>query len=322
MRSITRKACWAATACAAVFSAACNRTPGKTIGVVPKGSSHIFWQAVHAGSIKAARECGYRIVWNAPAQEGDRSRQIAIVESLINQGVVGIALAPNDRAALSAVVERATAAGIPVAIFDSAIDTPRHIGFVGTNNREGGRVAARRLGELIGGRGLVAMISDTPGSASTAERIEGFSSQMRVQYPGVRLLGPEFCEASRAKARAVAENLLSAHPDLAAIFADHENAISGTVLAVKARERRSVKLVGFDASEPLANDMKEGWIDSLVIQDPFRMGYESVRIIDLKLKGGSPPSEIDTGVTLVRASDLGRPEIRDLLFPKIDAYLR
>ena len=312
----------AAAAILAILSTSCNTQPARTIGVVPKGSTHIFWQAVHAGAVKAARERGYEILWNAPAQEGDRSRQIAIVESMINQRVAGIALAPCDRAALSGVVDRAAARGIPVAIFDSGIDTAKHIGFIGTNNREGGRVAARRLGSAIGGQGLVAIISDVPGSASTTERIEGFAETVRAMFPKIRLLGPEFCEASRAKARDVAENLLSAHPDLSAIFADHENAISGTVLAVKGRGRRAVKLVGFDASETLVNDLREGWIDALVVQDPLRMGYESVNAIALKLKGGSPPAETDTGATLVRASDLGRPEIGELLFPKVDLYLR
>jgi ribose transport system substrate-binding protein len=92
-------------------------------------------------------------------------------------------------------------------------------------------------------------------------------------------------------------------------------------LAVKARGRRAVKLVGFDASETLVNDLREGWIDALVVQDPFRMGYESVGAIALKLKGGSPPAAIDTGATLVQASDLKRPEVGDLLFPKVDLYL-
>jgi ribose transport system substrate-binding protein len=318
MASMTRRAFCGAAA----LSLACSRTRQPAIGVVPKGSTHIFWQAVHAGAVKAARESGYRILWNAPAQEGDRSRQIAIVESLMNQRVAGIALAPCDRTALSGVVQRAMAAGIPVVIFDSGIETTAHIGFAGTNNREGGRMAARRMGELLGGKGLAVIISDSPGSSSTNERVEGFTEVMKSRFPGVRLPGTEFCEASRAKAREIAENMLSAHPDLAAIFADHENAISGAVLAVKARERRSVKLVGFDASEPLVNDMKAGWIDALVVQNPFRMGYESVRAIDVKRKGGSPPRETDTGATLVRAADLGRPEIQELLFPRIDAYLR
>jgi ribose transport system substrate-binding protein len=307
---------------AALAMTACTKTPSKTIGVVPKGSTHIFWRTVNAGALKAASETGYQILWNAPAQEGDRSRQIAIVESMINQRVAGIALAPCDRSALSGVVDRAADAGIPVMIFDSGIDTTRRLGYVGTDNRQGGRVAARRLGEALSGKGLVAIITDTPGSASTTERDEGFTQEMKEKFPGIRLLDIQFCEASRAKARAITENLLSAHADLAGIFADHENANSGAVLALKARAKGAVKLVGFDASEPLVDDLREGWIDSLVIQNPFRMGYDSVKGIAAKLGGAAAPADVDTGVTLVRSGDLSRADIRELLFPDIEKYFR
>lgn len=305
----------------AVPATSCARKPSKVIGVVPKGSSHVFWQTVHAGAIKAGRETGYEILWNAPAQEGDRSRQIAIVESMINQEVAGIALAPNDRAALRAVVERAGAAGILVMIFDSGIDTPKRLGYVGTDNREGGRVAARRLGAALDGRGLVVVITDTPGSASTSERDAGLIDEIRKKFPAIHLLETQYCDTNSAKSRSITENLLTAHDDLTGIFADHENATVGASMALKSRGRRDVRLVGFDASEPLVNDLKEGWIDSLVVQNPFQMGYEAVRAIALKLKGGSPAAETDTGVTLVRASDLDRPQIRQVLFPDIQQYL-
>jgi len=95
----------------------------RVIGVVPKGVSHIFWQTVHAGAIKAAGEFGYTVDWNAPPLEIDASRQIEIVDSMINRGVAGIVLAPVDKQALVAVVERAWQRGIPVAIFDSGDNT-------------------------------------------------------------------------------------------------------------------------------------------------------------------------------------------------------
>ncbi len=307
----------------AIFISSCrSREPSTLIGVVPKGSTHVFWQTVHAGAVKAAGETGYKILWNAPAQEADRGRQIAIVESMINQRVAGIALAPSDREALSAVVERAALNGIPVMIFDSGIDTPKRIGYVGTNNREGGAVAGRRMGAALKGKGLVAIITDSPGSASTSERDQGFIQELRRNFAGVRLLETQYCDSSRAKARSITENLLTAHGDLTGVFADHENATAGAALALKARGRKDVKLVGFDASELLTADMKDGWIDSLIVQNPFRMGYEAVRAIAAKLRGGSPAAETDTGVTLVGASDLERQDIRELLFPKSEQYLR
>ena len=114
---------------------------------------------------------------------------------------------------------------------------------------------------------------------------------------------------------------MTAHPDLAGIFADHENAANGAVLALSARQNHSVHLVGFDASDQLVGQMREGWIDSLVVQNPFRMGYESVRALGLKIKGGTPEQRIDTGSTLIRTGDLDKPEIRNLIAPDLRPWL-
>jgi len=92
---------------AVLVSPGCRRSGERIIGVVPKGASHIFWQTVHAGAIKAAGEFGCTVDWNAPPLEIDASRQIEIVDSMINRHVAGIALAPVEKQGLVAVVERA-----------------------------------------------------------------------------------------------------------------------------------------------------------------------------------------------------------------------
>lgn len=302
-------------------AASCARSDKTVVGVVPKGANHIFWKTVHAGALKAASEFGFEVEWNAPALEVDSGRQIEIVESMVNKRVAGIVLAPVDRHALVAVVERAANAGIPVAIFDSGIDTHKIISYVATNNTEGGRIAARRMDEILGGKGKVGIIGFMPGSASTMEREHGFQDEMRTKFPGVNIVGLQFGMADRAKAMAVTENILTAHPDLAGLFADNESSSSGAVQALKSRGARNVKLVAFDASEQLIADLKDGVIDSLVVQNPFKMGYESTRAIGLKLKGETPPRLFDSGVTLVKRDELERPAIRELLFPDIGKYL-
>ena len=298
----------------------CNRDRKIVIGVVPKGANHIFWQTVHAGAIKAAREFGAEVEWNAPAVEVDSSRQIAIVDAMVNKQLAGLVLAPVDRKALVAPVERASAAGIPVAIFDSDIDTQQRISYVATNNREGGRMAARRLAEIIGGKGKVAVIGFVAGSAATVEREEGFAEEIK-KWDQIQLIGIQFGMADRAKSMAVTENIMTANPDLAGLFADNESSSSGAVQALKSRNARNIKLVAFDASEQLVQDMRDGWIDSLVVQNPFKMGYESTKSVLLKLKGQNPPARIDSGATLVKTADLDKPEMKEFLFPDIQQYL-
>jgi ribose transport system substrate-binding protein len=304
-----------------LIASACQQSGKRVVGVVPKGANHIFWQTVHAGAIKAAQEYGFEVEWNAPTLEIDSARQIDIVESMVNRKLAGIVLAPVDKKALVAVVERAAKVGVPVSIFDSGIDTKQRLSYVATNNDEGGRMAARRLGEVLQGKGKVAIIGFMPGSASTMEREHGFQDEMRTKFPKINIIGLQFGMADRAKAMAVTENVLTAHPDLAGLFADNESSSAGTVQALKSRGAKGVKLVAFDASEQLVADMRAGWIDSIVVQNPFRMGYEATKAIGMHLKGEKPPELVDSGATLLKLEDLDRPETKELLFPDIQKYL-
>ena len=241
---------------------------------------------------------------------------------MANRRLAGIALAPVDRQALIAVVERASNSGIPVAIFDSGIDTERRISYVATDNVEAGRMAARRLGEVLGGKGKVGIIGFMPGSASTMDRERGFQDEMKRLHPAVEIVALQFGNADRAKAMAATENILTAHPDLAGLYADNESSTVGAVQALKSRNAKAVKLVAMDASDELVADLRAGYIDSIVVQNPFRMGYEAVRAIGQKLRGEQPVKTLDSGVVLVRREDVDRPEIHALLFPDIQQYLR
>jgi len=119
----------------------------------------------------------------------------------------------------------------------------------------------------------------------------------------------------------VTENALAANPDLTGIFAENESSLAGAVQALKGRNNRKVKLVGFDASEQLIGDLKEGWIESLVVQDPFKMGYESVKAIGEKRKGNAVGARQDLPARLILPSDLDKAEVKELLFPDLKKWL-
>jgi len=128
------------------LTSSCKRSTKRRIAVVPKGQSHIFWQSIHAGAVKAGNELGVEILWNGPPLENDFSRQIGIVEDFINQGVDGIVLAPSNGESMVPVVERAAHEHIPVTIFDSGIKTDKYVSYVSTDNYRGGVIAAERMG--------------------------------------------------------------------------------------------------------------------------------------------------------------------------------
>jgi ribose transport system substrate-binding protein len=294
----------------------CGRRGGgkRVIAVIPKGVSHFFWQSVHAGAEAAAKESNVEVAWNGPAQETDYTGQINIVEDAINRRVDGIVLAPSHRDALVPVVERAQREGIPVTIFDSGIGTENYVSYVATDNRQGGVVGAERLAERLGGKGRVAILGVKAGSVSTDEREEGFQQTIKQKYPGIEIVAFQYGEADRAKSLDRASDILTAHPDLDGFFASNESSTVGAVQAIKQKGLAGkVVLVGFDSSPNLIDDLKAGAIDSLVLQNPFKMGYEAVKGMVAKLDGQQPPKKVDTGVKLLTKDNLETPEMQQLL---------
>lgn len=302
------------------FLPGCNRNTKKRIGVVPKGRAHMFWQSVHAGANKAARENDVEIEWNGPATETDFNGQLQIVDAMINKRLDAIALAPIDKKAMVSIVERAMKQNIPVVIFDSPVDTDQFVAQVATDNYKAGQIGAERVGEILAGKGKIAIVAVQAGAASTMAREQGFEDTIKAKFPGIQIVDKRYGEASVERSLNVAENMLTAHPDLNALFASNESSAVGAARALKARGSK-IRLVGFDSGPTLEEDLKGGVIDSLVVQDPFRMGYDSVSVAVRKLKGETPEKVQNLDARLVTQADLDKPEIQALLKPDLKKYL-
>ncbi|MGA2133615.1 MAG: substrate-binding domain-containing protein [Bryobacteraceae bacterium] len=289
---------------------------------MPKATSHLFWVSVQAGAIAAGRELQVDVLWNGPATETDYARQVQIVDSMIARQVDGLAVAAQDRTTLSGALDRAAQAHIPVTVFDSGVDSTNYVTFLATNNVQAGVMAARKLAELLNGKGKIAMLMHAPGSKSTMDREAGFEDCLTKEFPNLHIVARQFSMSDRAKAVAATENFLTAQPSLDGMFASAEPGSVGAALALKSRGLAGkVKLVAFDASEELVQDLKDGSIDALVAQDPFRMGYEAVKTLVDKLHGVDPPRTIDLSATVVTRNDLAKPQIKSLLFPDVRKYL-
>lgn len=292
------------------------------IAVVPKATSHLFWQSVHAGAIAAGRDLKVDVLWNSPAVETDFSRQIQILDSMIAQRVDGIAVAASDRTALDASLDRAAQAGIPVTVFDSGVDSTNYMTFVATNNYEAGKLAARKLAELVGGKGKVAMVLHMPGSYSTMERERGFEDVIAKEFPSIRIVARQYGMSDRSKSMAAAENMLTAYPDLDGMFCSTEPSSTGTSLALKERGLAGkVKFVAFDSADNMIEDLRAGVIHAMVVQDPFQIGYEAVKTLVDKLHGHPPPKQMDLNARVITRPDLDKPDVHALLFPDLQRYL-
>jgi ribose transport system substrate-binding protein len=300
-------------------------TPGRVnIAVIPKGTSHAFWQSIHAGARRAAKELDVDITWRGPLREDDRDSQVAEVENAVARRVSGIALAPLDESALVAPVTSAQRSGVPVVIFDSGLKGGGFISFVATDNDKGGELAGEHLAKAIGGRGKVILLRYAEGHDSTTRREEGFLRGVSRQ-PGIEIVSSNQyagadVEGGYKRAEALLSRFKAADGSLGVdgVFAPNESSAFAVMRVLKDNGWAGrVTFVGFDASDGLIAGLRDGAIEALVVQDPVRMGYESVVTLVKHLRGERIEPRIDTGVHLITREMLDRPDVQRLVHPDL-----
>ena len=300
------------------------------IAVIPKGTTHEFWKSINAGAVKAQRELTAKgipveIIWKGPLREDDRDQQIQVVENFIQRRVNGIVLAPLDSTALAAPVASAASAKIPTIVIDSGLKSDQHISYIATDNYKGGQMGGEHLAKLLGGKGNVILLRYQVGSASTEERENGFLDALK-KFPDLKIISADqYAGATRESAYQAAQNLLNRHGrDVNGVFAPCEPVTIGLVKALRDLSKAGgvVKLVGFDAGTQAVEALQKNDVQALLVQSPVRMGYLGVTTMVEHLQGKKVEKVIDTGVQLVTPENMGQPEIKDLLNPPLDQYLK
>jgi ribose transport system substrate-binding protein len=302
-----------------------------TIAVIPKGTTHEFWKAINAGAFKARDELAAQgikveVIWKGPLKEDDRDQQIQTVENFTTRRVSGIVLAPLDSQALIRPVNNAVRSKVPVVIFDSGLKSDNYVSFVATDNYKGGVLAAEHLGKLLDGKGNAILLRYAVGSASTEEREAGFLDTLKKKFPGIKLISSDqYAGPTRETSYTASQNLLNRHGrDVHGIFCPNENSTIGMTKALRdiGRAGGKVKMVGFDAGTQSVADLKSGDVQGLVVQNPVFMGYKAVLTLVEHLQGKPVEKRIDTGVVLVTPENAEKPEIKELLHPPLEQYLK
>jgi len=300
------------------------------VAFVPKGTTHEFWRTVHAGAVKAQRDLAAKgvhveLLWKGPLREDDREQQVQVVESFASQGVDGIILAPLDEKALVRPVEEAKALGVPTVIVDSALASDQIVSFVATDNVKGGELGADELGRLMGGKGKVLLLRYQEGSASTTAREEGFLARLKSAWPGLELIPTDqHAGATVDTAKRASENLLNRYGrELEGVFVVNETSTGGMLLALQdAGLAGKVKIVGFDGTESFVRAMRAGQLHGFALQDPFGMAARAVETLVDHLLGKPVSKRVDTPVIVVTPQNLDTAEVKELLHPPIDTYLK
>ena len=317
---------------AALLACACSgkkENGGMTVAVIPKGTSHAFWQSIHAGAEKAAQELHITVAWRGPLREDDRDSQVSEVENAVARGVAGIALAPLDDSALVGPVTGATKRGIPVVIFDSGLKGEDYVSFVATDNNAGGRLAGEHMAKLLNGKGRIVLLRYAEGHDSTTRREEGFLEAVKA-HSGLELasanqFGGADVESAYKKAETILSTLKAPDGSLAVdgIFTPNESSTFAMLRVLQDNGwAGKVRFIGFDASDNLVKGLRSKQIDGLIVQDPVKMGYLAVKTLVAHIHGEKVERRIDTGVRLVTPDQMDNPDVKELLQPDLKKWLR
>ena len=293
-----------------------------TIPIIVKDTTSNFWQIVFAGARKAGKDLDVNVPELGAQSESDINGQIGILENAVSEKPAAIVIAPTQFAALGKPIDEAAKKTKIIGI-DSAADSKAFTSFLQTDNVQGGRVAADGLAAAITAKygkaeGDVALITSLPGVGSLDQRAKGFKEEIAAKYPGLKLVADKVADGMATTGLNIMTDLITANPNLRGVFASNLIMAQGTGQAVaenKAADK--IKLIGFDSDDKTVKFLADGTIAGLIVQDPFRMGYEGVKTALAASKGEKVDAKVDTGVSLITKENMNSARSQELLSPKV-----
>ncbi|TPN22989.1 substrate-binding domain-containing protein [Mesorhizobium sp. B2-3-3] len=295
-----------------------------TIPIIVKDTTSFYWQIVLAGARKAGKDLGVNVPELGAQAETDVNGQISILENAVAGNPAAVVIAPTEAKALGKPIDEA-AAKVKIIGIDSSADSKAFTSFLTTDNVQGGRVAADGLAAAIGAanggkvEGKVALITALPGAGSLEQRAQGFKEELKAKYPGLQLIADKYADGQATTGLNIATDLITANPDLKGIFASNLIMAQGVGQAVAENKLAGkVALIGFDSDEKLIKFLNDGVISGLVVQDPYRMGYDGIKTALAASKGEKVEANVDTGANLVTKANMKEPKIDALLNPKLN----
>lgn len=263
------------------------------IAMVPGMTAHPAYQTMYCGALEAAEELGVEVDFQG-ANAWDPAEQLPVVQSLLATSPDALLLTPADSSALQPAVEQFISADIPVLTIDTGLEDSEGLtAEIVSDNVQGGAAAAEVLGEAIGGEGTVAIISGVPGATTDIDRVDGFVGVMEEQFPDVTVLEPEYSRSVVATAESQVQSLLLAHDDLVGVFGVNGNSATGAANAV-VNAGEDVVVAGYDAEPGTVEQLREGNINILVVQDFHQEGRLGVEYAYAALTGDEASIESPT----------------------------
>jgi ribose transport system substrate-binding protein len=293
---------------------------GEKIYFVVKSTESSFWQVVIDGGKTAAEALGVEFISEAAPSEADIAKQIAIVEAAVGAKPDAIALAPTVADALVPVIEKATDEGIPMILFDSAANTDKYVSFLASDNIAIGTIGADKLAEAMIAKfgkaeGQVVALSFMAGVGSLEARKKGFLERLAEKYPGIEVVDFFDAQGRQGTTLSAIQGYLTTYPDLKGIFASNEPTGEETVRALDTVKKQDLAVVVVDTGPQEQWGLANGYVDAMVSQKPWVMGYMAVEYALKASQGEELEKFIDTGVVAITPEMLESGEAEEFLNP-------
>lgn len=284
---------------------ACNRDSAGAAGDVTLALStqtNPFFVQLREGAQEKADELGVNL--NVQDASDDPSTQSNQLNNAATTGASVVIVNPTDSDAVVPAVEALNNADIPVIAVDRSSNGGDIASFVASDNVAGGRQAADALAEAIGEEGDILVLQGVSGSSSSRDRGQGFAEGI-AEYPGINVVAQQTANFDRGEGLDVATNLLQAHPDVEAIFAENDEMALGAIEALGNRAGSEVTVVGFDGTDEGLAAVEDGTMTATIAQQPAELGARAVEEAAKLLEDQEAETEVPVEVITVTNENVG-----------------
>ena len=292
---------------------ACNRDSGgnnaagdsanKSITFALSTQANSFMVKMREGAQKKADELGLTI--NFQDASDDSATQANQLANAAATGAGAVIVNPTDSDAMAPAVKQLTDAKIPVVAVDRAVNNAEVSSYIASDNVGGGKQAAKALSEAIHGEGEILVLQGKTGSSASRERGQGFEEGLK-DSPNIKVVAKQTAEFERVKGLDVTTNLLQAHPNVKAIFAENDEMALGAIEALGDKAGKDVIVVGFDGVEDALKAIKEGTMYASIAQQPADMAAQAVVEASKLLKGEAATKEMQVDVVTVTKDNVDK----------------
>lgn len=267
----------------------------ENIALIVSTLNNPFFVTLKEGAVQKANELGYDLV--VLDSQNNPAKELANVEDTLVKGTKLILINPTDSEAVGNAVLAANKARIPVITLDRTASKGEVVSHIASDNVAGGKMAGNFIFEKLGASAKVIQLQGIVGTSASRERGEGFTQS--IQENNLTLLIAQPADFDRAKGMNVMQNLLTAYPNVQAVFAENDEMALGAMRAIQTAGRNDILVVGFDGTEDGIKSVSRGKLGATVAQQPNEIGAMGIEIADKVIKGEKVATQVPVELRLI-----------------------